>query len=110
MYSDSHHVIESLAEFIETTVLVSDDKVMAEGRMHQVRHILGVDEDSFKSQFTPQQLKTIESREMALIVDELISGVGLQRFRFTDRQNSGKWTSFLIAQPDSLSDTLLYAP
>lgn len=88
MYSDSSYVIDALAEFIETTVVV-DEKVMSTGRMNQVRHILGVDEFEFKSQFSGQQLKAIESREMAIIADEVVSGVGLQRFRFVEREIIG---------------------
>ena len=89
MYSDSYQVIDALAELIEATVQISDDKVMSPGRMSQVRHIIQVDEASFQAQFTPQQLKTIESHEMASIVDELMSAIGLQRFRFTERQSNG---------------------
>lgn len=92
MYSDSHQVIDALAELIEATVQISDDKVISPGRMSQVRHIIQVDEISFQAQFTPQQLKTIESHEMATIVEDLISAIGLQRFRFTERQENG--TSF----------------
>jgi len=89
MYSDDYQVIDALAELIEATVQISDAKVMSQGRMNQVRHIVQVDEQSFQAQFTAQQLKTIESHEMASIVDELISAIGLQRFRFTERQNRG---------------------
>jgi hypothetical protein len=89
MYSDSYQVIDALAELIEATVQISDDKVMSHGRMSQVRHIIQVDEASFQAQFTPQQLKTIESHEMSSIVDELMSAIGLQRFRFTERQSNG---------------------
>ena len=89
MYSDSYQVIDALAELIEATVQISDDKVMSPGRMSQVRHIIQVDEISFQAQFTSQQLKTIESHEMATIVDDLISAIGLQRFRFTARQENG---------------------
>lgn len=95
MYSDSQQIIESLADLIESTVQFSDDLVMSPGRMSQVRHILQVDESSFQAQFTPQQLKTIESHEMASIVDELVSAVGLQRFRFTERQINGKWIVYV---------------
>ena len=89
MYSSSPSVIDALADFIETTVQISDEKVMSQGRMNQVRHILQVDEQSFKAQFSAYQLKTIESHEMASIVDELVSAIGLQRFRFTEHQKRG---------------------
>ena len=97
MYSDSHHVVDALAELVEATVQISDEKVMSRGRMmSQVRHIIQADETSFQAQFTGLQLKTIESREMALIVDELISAIGLQRFRFMERQNKGVTRSYLL--------------
>ena len=89
MYSASQFVIDALAELIETTILMSDEKVMSTGRMNQVRYIIQVDKVSFQAEFSSQQLKLVESREMALIVDELMSAIGLQRFRFTDRQNKG---------------------
>ena len=89
MYSDAHQVIDALSEFVETTVQISDEKVMSQGRMSQVRHIIQVDEQSFQAQFSAQQLKTIESHEMESIVDELVSAIGLQRLRFTERQNRG---------------------
>jgi hypothetical protein len=89
MYSDSDDVVDALAELVEYTVPLVDSKVMSEGRMNQVRYLLQVDEANFKARFSPEQLKTIESKEMGLIVDELVSAVGLQRFRFTERQNKG---------------------
>jgi hypothetical protein len=51
-----------------------------------------VDESSFQTSFSPEQLMTIETKEMGSIVDELVSAVALQRFRFTERQNNGKNT------------------
>ena len=89
MYSSSPIVIDALADFMETTVQISDGKVMSQGRMNQVRHIVQVEEQSFKTQFSAYQLKTIESHEMVSIVDELMLAIGLQRFRFTDRQTRG---------------------
>jgi hypothetical protein len=89
MYSDSHEVIDALAELIDATVQISDERAMSRGRMNQVRRIIQVDEATFQAQFTPHQLKTIESHEMASIVDELISAIGLQRFRFAERQSKG---------------------
>lgn len=90
MYSDSQYVVDALAELIETTILLIDEKTMSEGRMDQVRHIMQVDESSFQTSFSPEQLTTIETKEMGSIVDELVSAVALQRFRFTERQNNGK--------------------
>jgi hypothetical protein len=89
MYSDSHHVVDALAELVETTILLTDEKTMSEGRMDQVRHIMQVDESFFHTSFSQVQLETIETKEMGSIVDELVSAVALQRFRFT---NNGKNT------------------
>lgn len=102
MYSGSPSVIDALADFIETTVQISDRKVMSQGRVNQVRHIIQVDEQSFKAQFSAHQLKTIESHEMAYIVDELVSAIGLQRFRFTERQKKGTSSVFEMWLPMKL--------
>lgn len=90
MYSDSTLVVDALAEFVESTAIVSDETVMSIGRMSQVRHIIQPDVAAFQTQVTGQQLKIIESREMLAIVDDLMSAIGLQRFRFTDRQSKGR--------------------
>ena len=89
MYSDSHTVIDSLADLVESTMQTASSSVISIGRMNQVRHIIQVDEVSFKANFTPEQLKTIESKEMAAIVEDVVSAVGLQRLRFTERRNKG---------------------
>jgi len=90
MYSDSKHVVEALAEFVEASVSVREDvNTVLEERMTQVRYLLQVDEVMFQSKFSADQLNVIESKEMSAIVDELVSAIGLQRFRFTERQNTG---------------------
>lgn len=89
MYSDCDQAVDALAELIESTVHLDEEKVMSEGRMNQVRLLLQVDEATFRARFSPEQLKTIEAKEMSTIVDELVSAIGLQRFRFVERQNKG---------------------
>jgi len=90
MYSDSHQVVDALADLIDTTVLkAKENDPIPEGRMNQVRHIIQVDESSFQSQFTLEQLQTIEAKEMKSILDDLISAIGLQRFRFAERKRNG---------------------
>lgn len=91
MYSDSPAVVDALAEFIESVMERHQILEVSIPRMTQVRYIMQVDEASFRSSITPEQLLTIESKEMALILEELVSAVGLQRFRFADRQASGKY-------------------
>lgn len=97
MYSDSDQVVDALAELIEVVVPLSDEKVMSEGRMHQVRHILQVDDLEFRSKFSPEQLKLIEFQEMGAIVGELVSAISLQRFRFVERQNNGTNEQLVVA-------------
>ncbi|CAJ1931516.1 unnamed protein product [Cylindrotheca closterium] len=89
MYSDSKLVIDALAELIEGVVNKHQDLTVSNEHMSQVRYIMQVDEASFRSHITKEQLITIESKEMLSILEELNSAIGLQRFRFIDRQNSG---------------------
>lgn len=90
MYSDSILVVDALAELIEAATTESQESVLEE-RMTQVRYLLQVDEASFQSNFSADQLNTIEVKEMSAIVDELVSAIGLQRFRFIERQNNGTY-------------------
>lgn len=89
LYSDSPEVIDALADLFEELIVKAHQKPASEVRMNQVRYIIQVDESTFKSQFTPEQLKTIESKEMESILGDLLSAVSLQRFRFSERQKSG---------------------
>jgi len=89
MYSDSGLVIDSLAALIEGVVNKHQELTVSDEHMTQVRYIMQVDEASFRSHITKEQLITIESKEMLSILEELNSAIGLQRFRFMDRQNSG---------------------
>lgn len=90
MYSDADQVLDALADLIDLVIPLSDDDVVSEGRMNQVRHLLKVDEAEFRSNFSPGQLNQIEIREIGAIVEELVSAIGLQRFRFSERQNNGR--------------------
>ena len=90
MYSDSKDVVDAVAGLIEACVSPDEDaSTVLEERMTQVRYLLQVDEASFQSNFSAEQLNLIESKEMSAIVDDLVSAIGLQRYRFTDRQNNG---------------------
>ncbi len=86
MYSDSQLVMEAVAELMERVVLTRD---MTTDRMTQTRYIMEVDETKFQS-ISVADLERIESKEMEAIVQELVSAIGLQRFRFTERQANGK--------------------
>lgn len=90
MYSDSDHVLDGLADLIEATLCIPKPADITRGRMNQVQFILAVDEASFQANFSAEHLSTIESKEMSVIISDISSAVGLQRFRFSDRQSSGK--------------------
>ena len=92
MYSDSRDVIDALAEFVEASCQGAGREAISEARMNQVRHIMQVDETAFQANFTADQLETIESKEMGAVVEELAFAIGLQRVRFTTRQEEGKKT------------------
>jgi len=89
MYSDSRDVIDALAEFVEASCQGAGRQAISEGRMNQVRHIIQVDETAFQANFTADQLETIETKEMGAVVEELAFAIGLQRVRFTTRQEEG---------------------
>lgn len=89
MYSDSPAAVDALADFIERTVESPFDQEISEDRMNQVRHIINVDETSFKANFSASQLRNIEQKEMSTILEKLVCAVGLQRVRFVERQNQG---------------------
>jgi len=86
MYSESSLVLDALADLLETTLTSSPATV---ARMQQVRILLQVDEATFASQFSTQHLQDIERAELRAILDELVTAVGLQRFRFVERQEMG---------------------
>ena len=89
MYSDSRLVIDALAEFVEATTEGAGRETISDGRMKQVRYIIQVDESDFQANFTPEQLAMIETKEMLAVMEELAFAIGLQRVRFTARQESG---------------------
>jgi len=90
MYSDSRQVLDALADLVESVVERHELASISERRMTQVRYIMQVaDEDDFRQRITEADLIQIETKEMAVIVEELVSAIGLQRFRFADRQASG---------------------
>ena len=90
MYSDSRLVLDALADLIESVMERHQVVAVSERRMTQVRYIMQVaDEADFRQRITPADLVQIESKEMAVILEELVSAIGLQRFRFSDRQTSG---------------------
>lgn len=86
MYSDSQLVMDALAELMENVLARKD---MTKDRMTQTRYVMEVDEATFQS-ISVGDLQRIDSKEMDAIVEELVSAIGLQRFRFAERQTNGK--------------------
>jgi hypothetical protein len=94
MYSDSRLVLDALADLVECVMERHQVTTVSERRMTQVRYIMQVeDEEDFRQRITAADLVQIESKEMAVILEELVSAIGLQRFRFSDRQDSGTYYS-----------------
>jgi len=89
MYSDYRGSIDALADLVEAATKKETTAYVLGERMNQVRYIMQVDEASFTSSFSADQLISIETKEMESIMDELVSAIGLQRFRFVERQNNG---------------------
>jgi hypothetical protein len=89
LYSDSHFVVDAMAELLEVCLKQNDEQKVSKDRMTQARYIMEVDEDSFRS-VSPEDLFRIESQEMDSVLGELVAAVGLQRFRFVARQTNGK--------------------
>eukprot|EP00523_Entomoneis_sp_CCMP467_P003054 CAMPEP_0168754312 /NCGR_PEP_ID=MMETSP0724-20121128/19433_1 /TAXON_ID=265536 /ORGANISM="Amphiprora sp., Strain CCMP467" /LENGTH=1227 /DNA_ID=CAMNT_0008802781 /DNA_START=397 /DNA_END=4081 /DNA_ORIENTATION=- len=89
MYSDSSKVVDALADFIEHAMESTFEETVSDDRMNQVRHIINVNESAFRASFSRDQLMVIEQKEMAAILEQLVSAVGLQRIRFLERQNQG---------------------
>lgn len=93
MYSDSNLVVEAMAELLSDG-LDKKDKDATKERMAQARYIMEVDEVAFQS-ISPADLFRIESTEMDAIINELVAAVGLQRFRFVQRQANGDYGACL---------------
>jgi len=88
LYSDSAYVVEAMAELLEVCIKENGEEKVSKERMTQARYIMEVGEDAFRS-ITPEDLFRIEVKEMEDVLAELVTGVGLQRFRFSERQAKG---------------------
>jgi hypothetical protein len=108
MYSDSPDVVDALAQLVEKLIADAVENPVPPDRMNQVRHIIQVDESHFQARFSLDQLKIIEMKEMEAIVGEIVSAVGLQRFRFLMRQSAGtlnslEWPNMRTSCPSQLT-------
>lgn len=88
MCTDSPQVIGALADLIDHAVHTPTEEV-SDDRMNQVRHVIQVNELAFKANFSPDHLRIIEAKEMALILEQLCISIGLQRARFVESQREG---------------------
>ena len=89
LYSDSDLVVEGMAELIDNCVQSNDECRVSDETMTQARYIMEVEEEIFRT-ITAEDLYRIEVKEMQDVLGELVSAVGLQRFRFSERQTKGK--------------------
>jgi hypothetical protein len=88
MYSDSQLVMEAVAELFDRILVKREKKSVCRERMIQTRYVMEVDDAAFLS-ISVEDISRIESKEMDAIVVELVSAIGLQRFRFAERQENG---------------------
>jgi hypothetical protein len=88
LYSDSDLVIEAMAELVDDCIRENTSGRVSHERMTQARYIMEVEEEVFRS-ITADDLYRIEVKEMQDVLGELVSAVGLQRFRFSERQAKG---------------------
>lgn len=92
LYSDSDLVVEAMAEFLDVCIPVDAEHRVSKERMTQARYIMEVDEDAFRS-ISAEDLYRIEAKEMEAVLGELVIAVGLQRFRYSERQAKGMFPS-----------------
>jgi len=88
LYSDSHFVVDAMAELLELCLVQNNEQKVSKDRMTQARYIMEVDEESFRS-ISAEDLFRIELKEMYTVLGELVAAVGLQRYRFVERQKHG---------------------
>ena len=88
LYSDSDLVVEAMAELVDESIRENTTGRVSNERMTQARYIMEVEEEVFRS-ITAEDLYRIEVKEMQEVLGELVSAVGLQRFRFSERQAKG---------------------
>ena len=95
LYSDSELVVEAMAELLDTSLTSNGSGGISARRMTQARYIMEVDEEAFRS-ISRDDIFRIECKEMNEALGELVSAVGLQRFRFAERQNRGKTHGLIL--------------
>lgn len=88
LYSDSDLVVEGMAELIDNCIQGNNESRVSDERMTQARYIMEVEEEIFRT-ITAEDLYRIEVKEMQDVLDELVSAIGLQRFRYSERQAKG---------------------
>ena len=90
MYSDSSEVVDALADCLE--YLLSSSRRISPSAVEQTRLLMDhpPSVEAFAKTVSVEQLKEIELKEQSELVAELTSAIGLQRFRFGERQSRGK--------------------
>jgi hypothetical protein len=107
LYSDSAHVVEAMSDLLDVCVNCEDEGTVSQQRMTQARYIMAVDEDVFRS-ISAEDLYRIEVKEMEEVLGDLVTAIGLQRFRFSERQAKGtQWTGIEINMHSKLTNHAL---
>ena len=90
MYSDAEIVMDAISELLDTLLR---QHAKEESALKGISIMTGVATNSFASPDSILQLEkelASEAQERDEIVMELVSAIGLQRFRFSSRLSSGK--------------------
>ena len=95
MYSDSEMIMDSLAEFLETLLLKpSQHETAIEGIGIAGKFMNSQTANSMSNNAAPlqnlEQALNAEILKRRTSLSELLSAIGLQRFRFNDRLANGK--------------------
>ncbi len=93
MYSDSELVMDALSELLDTLLRQhAEDKTVLEGLNIAENFLNSKSTSAFQNPATMQKFEQDiqdEMRDRNVILSELVSAVGLQRFRFTSRLSNG---------------------
>ncbi len=99
MYSDSELVMDALSELLDTLLRQhAEDKTVLEGLSIAENFLKAKSTTAFQNLATMQEFEKgvqDEMRDRDLILSELVSAVGLQRFRFSSRLSNGTLIYFL---------------
>jgi len=100
MYSDSELVMDALSELLDTLLRQhAEDQNAIQGLAIAGSVMKGISAASFQSpttmlQFEKELAAAVQERDA--ILSELVSAVGMQRFRFSSRLSSGEYVYAIV--------------